>query len=376
MIDTDVKPGSRFERLQSYIAADPENLALIADAASAALDEGRSADAVAMVDRHALIAPLTPHLVNLLGLAALSEGRDADAAALFRSLLEAAGDDTGLRFNLAWALGRQGHHQDVVALVGQGRDHAPTATLAVRALHHLGRLDEALALGDAWDDAEGDAELWGALATVAVDAEDLERTARWAQRGRGSVDGMSALGVLSMGETRKEEARAWFERALAAKPDSARALMGLGSVLLEEGRTQEAARRFDAAAEIFGDHLGTWIAAGWAWLLAGEMAIARQRFERALALDDTFGEAHGGLAVLAVTQGRTDEATHRADVALRLDRKGLGGTLAQTLLLELKGDSATAERMRDIALNRPVGMGGQTIAQRLALAAGRRAKDD
>lgn len=361
---------SRFDRLMTYLASDPENLALIADAAAAALDEGRPAEAALMAERYGALAPLTPGLINLLGLAALSEGRDADAAAIFESLLSTAADDPALRFNLAWARGRMGDHEGVLALIENGTDLAST-TLAVRALHHLGHLDEALALGDGLEDEVGEAELWGALAMVAVDAEDLERARRWASKGERSVDGMAAQGLLEMGRSATPEARGWFEHALAARPDSARALMGLGSVCLEDGEPDMAARHFDAAAEVFGDHLGTWIAAGWAWLLAGKADEAARRFERVLALDDTFGEAHGGLAVLAALEGRTEDASRLADIAQRLDRQGLGGTLARSLLLDGQGETARAERLRNTGLNQPIGVDGQSIAQRLALSASR-----
>lgn len=363
-------PVSRFERLNEFLASDPANLPLLADAAGAALDEGRLAEAVEMVERYAATAPLPPSLINVLGLCALSQGHHADAAAIFESLLAGSPDDPVLCFNLAWAKGQTGDHEAVLELLNEARTPA-AALVVVRSLHHLGRVDEALAIGDAWEKQDGSPDLWGALASVALDAEDMDRASRWGHRGQGSPDGLAALGVLAMAEARDIEARALFEQALALRPDSARGLLGMGSVLLGDGQPDKAARRFDEAAAVFGDHLGSWIAAGWAWLIAGDISAARERFERVLAIDDAFGEAYGGLAVLDVMEGRRDEAQRCADIALRLDRQGLGGALARSLLLEQAGDSATAARVRDRALNAPIGPNGQSVTQLLALRAAR-----
>ena len=364
-------PPSRFERLRDFVASDPSNLGLLADAAGAALDESLYPEAAEMVERHAAIAPPPPSLINVLGLCALGEGRHADAARIFVSLLAETPGDAGLRYNLAWANSRLGDHQAALDRLGDDIATPQAAALTVRSLHHLERLDEALALGDAWEGREGDADLWGALASAALDAEDSARAARWADRAQGSAEGLAAQGMLAMAEARTDEARDLFQRAVTLRSDSARGLLGLGSVLLGDGLPREAAARFDEAGGVFGDHLGTWIAAAWAWLIAGDAIAARKRFEHVLGLDDTFSEAHGGLAVIAAMAGQVEEARRGADIALRLDRQSLGGALARSLLLDQAGDPSTAARIRESALNAPIGPEGRSVAQMLALAAAR-----
>lgn len=369
MAQADEAPASRFERLKAYLAADPGNLTLMADAADAAMNEGRFADVIDMVDRHAAIAPPPPSLINVLGLCALAEGRHEDAAGIFAALLAGAPDDPALRFNLAWAREQAGDHRGALEAIGSSAGTGTAAALVVRSLHNLGQLDEAIAVGDAWEGREGSPELWGGLAAVALDAEDLDRAQRWASRGIASPDGLAAQGVLEMMEARNGEARRLFEEALALRPDSGRGLLGMGSVLLDEGRPEEAAKQFDAAGEIYGDHLGTWVAAGWAWLLAGDQAAARARFDRAVAIDDSFGEGHGGLAVIDMMEGHIEDATRRSEIALRLDRQGLGGTLARSLLLDRAGETTAAARIREMALNAPIGPNGRSVMQMLALRA-------
>jgi tetratricopeptide (TPR) repeat protein len=370
MQQTEEAPASRFERLVEFLREDPDNLRLINYASFAALDENRPADAANMVERYAQLAALPPTLVNVLGLAALAEGRDEDARTIFQSLLAKSPDDPELRFNLAWALGRQGNHQGALELAGMATP--ASAALTVRSLHHLGRLEEAITVGDAWEASEGSADLWGALASVAIDLEDMERAVRWAQKGQESPEGKATLGLLALGEGDAREAQDLFEGALTLKPDLARAQLGLGSVLLSEGRSAQAATLFDKAAETFGDHPGSWLAAGWAWLIAGDAVAARQRFERARAIDDTFGETQGSLAVLAALEGDHHNAARLAETARRLDGDGLGGALARMLILDREGDAAAATDVRNAALNVPVAPGGVSVQRMLARLAAKR----
>jgi len=61
-----------------------------------------------------------------------------------------------------------------------------------------------------------------------------------------------------------------------------------------------------------------------------------------MALDRTFSETHGGLAVLHILQGRLDIAEPEVKRALRLDPKCFSGRFAQSLLLS-KSDPAQAQ---------------------------------
>ena len=122
----------------------------------------------------------------------------------------------------------------------------------------------------------------------------------------------------------------------------------------------------DKGAEMFGDHLGSWIAAGWAYLLAGEHEQARDRFERARQIDPNFAESHGSLAVMDVLAGDSESAQRRMEVALRLDRACFSGAFAQMLMASAAGDAGAAQRIADIALKQPLDDKGRTIADALA----------
>lgn len=356
-------------RLLGYLEIDPANRALLGDAAKAALAARRPGVVHDLLNRYEAIAPLPSGLLNLRGMAALAEDRFEDAAPLFEHLLSAAPGDPVLRFNLAYARSMLGDYQAVIDLIDDEVAAAAPRAVALKthALHVLGDTETAVAWGRPFAEAlDGDADLMSALSVAALDNEDIDLARAYAEKAGATHEGLSTLGLLALGDQDLAQSTALFDQALEVFPDSARALMGKGLTLMLAEQPDKAAPLIDRSAEIFVDHLGTWITAGWAYFAKGDMATARQRFEHALALDDTFAESHGALAVLDIVEGNIDSARRRADVALKLDRECLSAALARSLLLTADGKPEAGERVRRIAMNLPVGVGGQSINQAMA----------
>jgi tetratricopeptide (TPR) repeat protein len=239
--------------------------------------------------------------------------------------------------------------------------------LQVQILHELGRLGEAGERARSYVKAFPDyAPLMAAVSVLALDLEDEALAAACAARAPDHPDSLATMGALTLGEERPEEALALFDRALAHNVNVPRAWVGRGLSKLLAGGSDSAAEDIDRGAEMFGDHLGSWIAAGWAWFVRKDYPASRARFERALAIDDTFAEAHGSLAVLDLLEGDPDSAGKRSEIALRLDRACYSAALARSLMEAGAGDPERARRIYERAINTPVGESGRTIAQALA----------
>ncbi len=360
---------SRLEALLGYLDSDPDNLSLTASAATAAFEEGRLDVASTLVDRYGEQAPLPAELKNLRGLVALSSHRFDLAAAQFEALLPERPDDAGLRFNLAWSKAMLQDYAGAAELIDQAVIAAVphAAALKVQALHHLGRLEEALKDGRAAAERfPQDTGLMGSLSAVSIDAGDVDLAAVYAKKAGDAPDGLATLGMLELGRANLAAAARQFDQALNIQADHARALLGRGLVRLAAGDPEAAIPDIDRSATLFGNHLGSWLAAGWARLGVGDIAGARRTIEKALAIDDTFSETHGALAVLDVMQRRDADAKRRIDVALRLDRSCFSAALAQVLLLQAQGKTASADRITSAALNTPVGPSGRTMGEALA----------
>jgi tetratricopeptide (TPR) repeat protein len=358
---------SRLARLLGFLESDPRNLRLIADAASAAFDEQSFAQAYELLARYAALEPLPPELLNLKGLVALAEGKFAEAASAFAGL-RAEADNPVLRFNLAWAKANMGAYREAIGLLDdEALAAAPRApALKIHAMHHLMLYGEALAEGERLAKRyPGDEALMGALATLALDAERADLALVYGRQATGNTEGQAALGFLALGENKDRDALALFDRAIAAQPGNPRAWVGKGLGLLASGNAKDGVDAIDRGAELFHDHLGSWIASGWAHFVNGQNDKARASFERAMAIDPNFSECHGGLAVLDVIAGDFEKAKRESEIALRLDRNSLGGALSASMLLDKSGNAKAAQRVRDIAFSAPIGPNGQTLAQAL-----------
>jgi tetratricopeptide (TPR) repeat protein len=369
MAESETAPEDRLRRLMSYVEADPGNTTLLAEAAAAAVDARQPAVAVDLLDRVAAIRELSDQELHVLGLAALHSDGHSRAAAIYRSLLERESGDCAIRFNLAWALTKGGEKEEALGLLDDGCVEAlpQAATLKIQLLHDKGDLDAAEAIGrGALARHPSHPGLLAAMSVLAVDLEDMDLARSCAEGAGDHPDALATLGTLALEGDQPRHARDLFDRALSANPNVPRARVGRGISLLAEGDAAAAAGDLDRGAELFGDHLGSFIAAGWAHFIAKDLKAARRRFEHVRDLDATFAESHGALAVLDLLEGRTAEAEREMSVAFRLDRNCYSAALAQVLMRAGQGDQEGARRIFDKAIHAPVDQSGRTIAQALA----------
>lgn len=366
----------KLDRLLRFLDRDPSNLSLLADAASAAFDERDFAQSAELIARHESIAPLSPALANLKALNALAQHRYEDATAIFEALRADGQNDPALRFNLAWSKAMVNAWQDALDLLDDDTlaAAARAPALKIQAMHHLELYDDALSEGARLAERfPNNRALMGTMATLAMDAEQMDLAKSYAERAGENPEGLAALGMLSLGEHDVEGSLGMFDNALRAQPNNPRAWLGKGLALMMSGDGTKGVEALEKGAVIFEDHLGSWVAVGWAHYLNKDIGKARTSFEHAIAIDPNFAESHGGLAVVNIAEGKLDEARHNSDIALRLDKTCFGGALARSLLLQQRGNTNAAQKIVELALSTPVGPGGQTIAQAM-MAFGNRPK--
>jgi tetratricopeptide (TPR) repeat protein len=367
--NTDTPVAGRLDTLLSFLESDPRNTTLLADAADAALSERRPDIALDLLERRAAISPLLPREINLVGIAALQARHFDKAAGAFGALFDSGAQDHAVRFNLAWARANQKSFAEALDVLDDDTArHIPQAAeLRVQLLHQLGDFDGAGEVARSYIELHPDHRgLMAAVSVLALDIDDETLAAACAARAGDHPDALTTLGTLALGDQHATDALDMFERALARNPASPRAWIGRGLAKLMTGGADSAPADLDKGAEIFGDHLGSWIAAGWGYFLNKDLATSRARFETALALDPSFAESHGSLAVLDLLAGDLEEARKKSDVALRLDRQCYSAALAKSLLAASGGDQETARRIFDLAANTPIDGSGRTIGQALA----------
>lgn len=352
-----------------FVKQDPDNRRLLLDTADLALEAGDPHQAIELLERASVLSPLSPQEHNLLGLAAIKSGDFELAAGSFAIVVGAAGpDETGPRFNLAWSLAVLARDQEALSCLDEAVALAlpQAAALRVQLLHKSGDLDTAMEAAKLYlEQHPNHAGLLATVSVLAIDCEDLELAAATARRAGEHPDALTTVGILALGEEDTKTARVAFERALAIKQDVPRAWIGRGLAAMLDHDPLTAARDIETGAAMFGDHLGSWIAAGWARFIGKEYQEARRLFEHALAIDATFSESHGSLAVLDINDGAFDRAAERIKIATRLDRNCFSAAFARILLANAEGDLDKARRIFETAVNTPIGSDGRTIAQSL-----------
>ncbi|WP_375397064.1 tetratricopeptide repeat protein [uncultured Sphingomonas sp.] len=366
--DTSDPAVANLEQLLGYLALDPANPALLADAAEAAIDARRPADALDLLDRAAVIVPPGPRERNLAGLAAIHAGRFDMAADAFGAMIAQGGDDPALRYNLAWSRTMLGDEAGALDVLDDAAARAlpQAAALRVQLLHSAGRLDEGVERGRSYLLLyPGDRALAAAMSVLAIDTGDETLAADCAAQAPDHPDALTTLGTLALGRDNATAAQDLFDRALARNSGAPRAWIGRGLASLLAGQPDRAPGDIDRGAEMFGTHLGSWIAAGWSHFINGDLNNSRARFERALAIDATFAETHGSLAVLDMLAGDSDAARERVEIALRLDRQCYSAALALALLAAAGGDAARSRAIVERALHTPIDGSGRTIGQSL-----------
>lgn len=365
----DTAAAGRLDTLLALLDADPRNLPLLADTAEAALDARRPAMARDLLARYAAITPLPPRETNLAGIAALQARDFAGAADQFAALFDGGAQDAALRFNLAWARANLKDFAGALEVLDDGSARAlpQAAMLRVQLLHEIGEFDGAGEAARSYIALFPDhAGLMAAVSVLALDIDDAALAAECAARAGDHPDALATRGTLALADDHATDALALFERALSANGSSPRAWVGLGLAKLLTGKAQQAPGDIDRGAELFGDHLGSWIAAGWAYFVNDDRATSRARFETALAIDPTFAETHGSLAVLDVLAGDLEQARANSDVALKLDRNCYSAALAKSLLAAGGGDRESARRIFERAAATPIDGSGRTIGHALA----------
>ena len=357
---------NQLDRLLGFLAVDPVNQALLIDAIETALAVPALDIAERLVNQLGELRPGSFEAGYFAAALAMSRRDFAGAAQLLQPLVE-LGAPPNARFNLAWSKSMIGEKQGALELLDPETtgEIAAAAMLRTQLLHEAGDFEGAMESGQhALERFPDDAGLNSAMATLALDLEDLELARACAARGGEHPEALAAVGVLDMQDGDPAAARAHFDRSIAIREHNPRAWVGRGLTRLVEHDPAAAASDIDRGAQQFGDHIGSWIAAGWAHYLAGDLGAAAQRFERAYAIDPNFAESHGSLAVIEAAVGNRDAAERRMNTAFRLDRECFSAVLAR-IMLEA-GDPAAARGLIEKAFNTPLGQSGMTVASYMA----------
>lgn len=361
---TSANDSGRLTRLLGYLQADPDNLALLRDAADQALQDGCWEKAGVLVEAALALAPDDAASRYRMAVIA-ARRRDGPASlALTQALIDEGQRHDVVLFQHAHALILSGRHAEAEPLLEgllprahalPGFDH-----LYVRALHGAGRIDDAIRVASNLGD---DPAARGMLSLLYADTDRLEEGGALAAAVLATtpdnIDALLAAGTVALAMEEPGTALPCFERAVASHADNGRAWMGIGLARLHKQDFDGARSAFEKTVRLIPSHLGSWNTLAWIQILQKDHAAANATLQAAMRIDRNFGETHGTLAVLRAFEKNWAEAKHHADVALRLQPASFAGRYAQTLLLEHQGNPERARQsLEEIMRNFKAPAGG------------------
>jgi tetratricopeptide (TPR) repeat protein len=332
------------QRLLSYLASDPDNLNLRADVVDQLLQARLGVEAKTHALHALRLVPQDGAWQYRMAVAEHYAGELSAAVGRLQALVQAGVEEPVVRHELATVLSAMGDWAGVEECLAPMQQRALPEPLAesvtflrVRALHWLGRLDEALTLGRQFLQLMPQASAVAtALATLCLDAhrpaEAAELYELAAARGPVMPEMDCVGGFVALDAAQPEEALTRFERSLAKAPELARTHLGLGLTYALVGHLPQAMGALQRATELMPGHLGTWHALAWMHLMNSDVPAAQACFERAMAADRTFGETHGGFAIIAALSNRPEEARAYIRAAQKLNPDSVNAGAAKVLL--------------------------------------------
>ncbi|MEJ1964207.1 MAG: tetratricopeptide repeat protein [Gammaproteobacteria bacterium] len=350
---------ARLERLKNLLRFDPANEQLARECVSLALEAG---DYDFVLARSAEVLHQSPGNTQAQfdRASALIGKRDYPAAIeALQALVAQSPDITAAQVNLGlcyYAIGEYAQARAPLDLAFAAGERSPgTLRLLVSTYHHLGLIEEAVAIADSNPPpSQCGAALPGVYALLYIDAEQPLPAARYAAQALAanpdSVDGLVARATLDAVRLRVEPARERYSRALELAPATGRAWIGLGSLALLSRDFATARKQIERGLETLPNHTGSWLLLAWVHIVAGDIEQAEQTLHHTLELDRNFAEARGALAAVLALRGDRAGAEREIEVARRLDPDGLSVHVARSVLMARGGDSVAARKIIDDAL--------------------------
>lgn len=351
---------AKLTRFLQFLQQDPDNIDLLCTTVDLCIDARRHDQAAELLAAGLLTHPAEPALIHRHGLVALRRGDHLAARADFAALVDAGHDSAALRYNLAYAnyqLGDYEKARDLLLPLRERVEEVPAAPhLLILSLHHIGDLEQAIAIGLEHAAASpDDAELAGMLALLYLDDDQSEPSAIWSEKALAINPhqhfALIAAGTNDLAHEDPIRAKTRFESVLSRDVNAGRAWSGKGLAHLYLLEIPEARAALDRAVELIPQHVGTWHALAWVQMMQGEVQGAEASFQAAMDRDRNFGETHGGMAIVAALQGQDDRSEAALARARRLMPGGFSARYVELLRAQQRGDNAEAQRILSEALS-------------------------
>lgn len=371
---------ARFERFLGFLNSDPKNLSLRLDVIELGIECQAWDKLPQLVDdglaRFSDNASLHAHA----GMLALRDQNYALACKHYDFVVAAehARVAPSVLYNYAFARFYLAEYEQAYSILAQidpvSEIQKSVNVLSARCLHHMGKPETAIEVLQLISAEEMDAEAQGVLALLlhetSNDADASEAANRALSLNPVQLDALLARAALEAESDRYDNARRDYIVATTAHPACGRAWSGLAQIDMRDMQFEKAQEELERAVRLMPNHIGSWHMLAWIHILYGRAEEAKAAFDRSYEIDRSFGETHGGFAVVAAMQQQRKLSEQHMRRARKLNPEGFSVHYAELLLLKAEGKHDEAKALYDNVMSTaklPSGdIMGVLVEQRLA----------
>jgi len=359
--DADRSWETRLNRMISFLDRDPGNTRLLQEVLSLVIASGNLQHIrhwIRHLESHpvedtAILAQMTHLQLLNRNFAAASDYGDR--------AIQAGASHPAILLNAAYGHFYSGHYERCAAILTSltEKNDATVGTLLLhaRALHHQNAAESAEQLVTrALQNEPVNVEAKGLLALLHHERDSNHHALQLAHevlaQNPSQLDALLACGSVHVEQGNMKAARKTWLHTVMLHPTCGRAWSGLAQVAFNALEFVDAEAYLKKAVTYMPDHIGTWHLLAWVYILRKDSVQARSALMQSYALDRSFAETHGGLAVVDVLEGKQKAAQLGIRRALKLKPDCLSARYAEILTLQNTGKYEEARALIQQILDR------------------------
>jgi len=360
-------------RLQSYLQMDPENIPLQLDIADLQHSAGQFMEAERSFNHVLTKQPghevASARLANVF----ISQLRFGEAEGILRSLTVDSAEAPVLNHNLGIALVYQNRWEEALEALQRASEggvvDAENSFFKAYCLANLERREEAMVMAASALDDNVDDYLRGKVGLFQLEMGAIDLAAKTCekliQRQPRNIDANVVMASWNLEQQEIDSAERQINIVLDQAPNNPIALLGRALVQMYNQQTVKAIATFERTLALTPRAVGTWVALAWAHYANNDLVKAEAVFKKTLEIDRTFGEAHGGLAVIYALTARVEEARAAIARAKGLNQNSFGAAFAVSILLQQEGKAEVGARILTAAFRKSPVEDGLTVFEAL-----------
>lgn len=344
---------ARIERIREFLKSDLDNSALWVELIEALVVKGKLKEAFSVVNESSRYNVNDPLLISWTGHLGLALNDYKVAVTSYNELFHRGFNQAGLKINCAFANYQLGNFK-VAKELFDGVEGLDVKNCILKARCNAQLEEVPSAITDVMSllercTREQLPEVLGFLSLLYLDDGQYQLAEEHCKKALAlddkQLDARIVVASLALYRVQIDDAMALIEPLDTAYPDTGRILAMKALVFMYRQQFEFAITAYERACEKMPNHVGSCINLGWCYFAVADLNKAEDCFRAGMAIDRTFAELHGGMALIYAFREKWPQSQKNFKRALKLDPFSPSALFAQALHFKTKEKSAEAEKI-------------------------------